>query len=194
MVDAADRPGHRQNSRTPYTALISSSRLPATLGIVIRLGALLVLAAALVAVASASAASPPVVPAFVQALVQRRAATLAFVPTRSVPGYRYDRFRATPRLVVLRFRRTQPATGQPAWFTVSTRRLGRTLSGCGDGKLQTLQMGGNKVYWDGGTAWRCAAAPGGAVRIEVAGPPADPVRFSSRFAYGRVAASVKRIS
>lgn len=167
--------------------------MPSTLGVVTRLVASVVLTAALAASASARAASTPVVPVFVQGLVQERSADLAFVPTRSVSGYRYERFRATPQLVVLRLRRTRPAAGRPAWFTVSMRRLAGSLSSCGDGRIQTLQMGGNKVYWDGTTAWRCVAAAGRAVRIEITGPAADPTRFSSKFAYGRVAASVRRI-
>jgi hypothetical protein len=155
---------------------------------------LALLAALSVAAGASAAASAPVVPGFVQGLVHARAPGLAFVPTRAVAAYRYERFGATPRRVSYRFRRVRQASGQPAFYTVTARKLGGGLATCGAGKIQTLQMGGNRVYWDGTTAWRCFSATGGPARVDVTGAAAAPTKFSSKFAYGRVAASVKRIA
>jgi hypothetical protein len=102
--------------------------------------------------------------------------------------FRYSGFRVAPttRQVTYRFARVRPARNQPP-FTVTIAPHRGPLSACGAGREQTLQMGGNKVYWDGSTAWRCVRFRGGAARISVTGAAA------SRFAYGRVAASVRRI-
>ncbi|HJU47497.1 MAG TPA: hypothetical protein VJ689_05160 [Gaiellaceae bacterium] len=153
----------------------------------------LVSVAAATAACAAAAATAPVVPVFVQGLVHARAPGLAFVPTRAVAAYRYERFGASRLRVTYRFRRLRQASGQPAFYTVTARKLAGGFGACAAGKTQTLQMGGNKVYWDGAAAWRCFPAPGGPARVDVTGPAAAPARFASKFAYGRVAASVKRI-
>ncbi len=145
---------------------------------------------------STAMAEAPIVSPFVQRLVKKRAADLAYVPTRVPSHYRYQRYEvgSRPARVTLRFTRATPARHQPPWFTVTATPYTAPLSACGEGKQQTLQLGGNKVYWDGTTAWRCLTSPRGVTRVAVTGPPIDPMTFASKFAYGRVAASVKRIS
>ena len=143
----------------------------------------------------AHAATAPAVPLRAQIALAKAARGLAFIPTRIPSGYRFQSYRLgqSPSTVVLRFARTKPAGSRPAWFTVTTRRFSGSRAACADRRLQTLQMGGNKVYWDGTTAWRCQAVPGGLVRVNVTGPAVDPQRFAAAFAYGRVAASAKRV-
>jgi hypothetical protein len=162
----------------------------------VRLVVLLLVTALGAATQAAPAAASPAVPAFVQGLVKKRAGNLAFVPTRVLLGYRYESYRISGQAptVVLRFRRSKPAQNQPPWFTVTVRPYAGKPADCGNGMLQTQQLGGNKVYWDGTSAWRCQPFAGGAARISVSGPPTDPTRFAAAFAYGRVTASVKRIS
>jgi hypothetical protein len=153
----------------------------------------LALAAALTLATGAGEAAPPAVPVFVQSLVKHRAGQLAYAPTRVPLSYRYRSFRVAPatKTVTYRFVRVPTARNQPP-ITVTIVRYRRPLSACGAGKQQTLQMGGNKVYWDGTVAWRCMRFAGGAAQASVTGA-ADPARFATKFAYGRVAASVRRI-
>jgi hypothetical protein len=76
----------------------------------------------------------------------------------------------------------------PEPASLTARRFGGTLASCGDGREKTLQMGGNKVYWDGEVAWRCVrGADGRAVKLAASGPNLPDV------ALGRVVASGKRV-
>jgi len=141
-----------------------------------------------------SASAAPVVPTFVQGLVKARAGDLAYVPTRVPLHYRYRSLRVASeaKRVTYVFARARPAAGQPPFAVTIAPYRGR-LAACGDGQQRTLQLGGNKVYWNGIAAWRCLAPPRAAsVRVTVTGN-ADPARFASKLAYGRVAASVQRI-
>ena len=161
-----------------------------------RLVVLLLITALGAATQAVPAAASPAVPPFVQGLVKKRARHLAFVPTRVLRGYRYESYRISGRAptVVLRFRRAKPAQNQPPWFTVTVRPYAGRPADCGSGKLQTLQLGGNKVCWDGTSAWRCQLLAGGTAKISVSGPSTDPMKFAAKFAYGLVAASVKRVT
>jgi hypothetical protein len=141
--------------------------------------------------ASASGAKPkPLVPTFIQKLVSAKAGPLAYVPTRAPIGYRYRRYRWDPPrrilTIVLAERRFPPDGRHSVTFTVT--RFGGTLSNCGKDRGKTLQMGGNKVYWNGTVAWRCLrAANGRLVKLAASGPNLPDV------ALGRVAASAKRV-
>jgi hypothetical protein len=150
------------------------------------------LAIAAVLPASASAAKPkPVVPTFIQKLIRAKAGTLAYVPTRVPFGYRYVRYRwdAARRVLTITLAdRRFPVDGRHSIEFTVTRFQG-TLAGCGGGREKTLQMGGNKVYWDGTLAWRCVrGSDGRLVKIAATGPNLPDV------ALGRVVASGKRVA
>ena len=142
------------------------------------------------ALARASEGAEPAVPPFVQALVARKAGSLAYVPTRLPLRYRYRSYRWDPsaRALTLRFgdERFPPAAARTVVFTVEPWR--KPLARCGDGRVKTLQMGGNRVYWDGSAAWRCQRGPDGRVARLSATHPTFP-----EFALGRVVASGKRV-
>jgi hypothetical protein len=147
---------------------------------------------AAVSAVSAAAASPkPIVPVFIQTLVREKAGSLAYVPTRTPFGHRYVRYRwDTPRrlLTITLADRRFPVDGRHS-VAFTARRFTGTLASCGDGREKTLQMGGNKVYWDGTLAWRCVrGADGRLVRIAASGPNLPDV------ALGRVVASGRRVS
>jgi hypothetical protein len=135
------------------------------------------------------AAPVPVVPPFIQHLVQRRAGELAYVPTRAPFRYRYRSYtwrdgRLTIRLVDVR---DPNSTRHTVLF--GTQRVGGTLASCASGKRKTLQLDGSKVYWNGIVAWRCVRAPSGhLVKLTAAGPNLPDV------ALGIVAASGKRVA
>jgi hypothetical protein len=146
--------------------------------------------AALALAASAAAASSPVVPPFIQQLVAKNAGDLAYVPTRVPFRYRYRSYRYDPatRMLTLRLAdvRFPPGAKHSLAFTAEPFR--GALETCGDGRQKTLQMGGNKVYWDEGVAWRCQRTPRGRiVKLLAAGPGLPDV------ALGRVVASAKHI-
>ena len=64
-----------------------------------------------------------------------------------------------------------------------------TLASCADGKQKTLQLDGNKVYWDNAVAWRCVRGTDGKlVKLTASGPKLPDV------ALGIVVASGKRIA
>ena len=157
------------------------------------MAALAVLAALAVAAllpASLSAAkASPVVPPFIQKLVRSKAGGLAYVPTRVPFRYRYVGYGWKGRVLTIRIAdRRFPLDGRRS-LAFTARRFGGTLASCGDGREKTLQMGGNKVYWDGEAAWRCVRGPDGrAVRLAASGPNLPDV------ALGRVVASGKRVS
>jgi hypothetical protein len=136
---------------------------------------------------AASAESKPLVPPFIQGLVRAKAGSLAYVPTRSPLGYRYSAYRWNGRVLTIKLAdRRFPVDGRHS-IAVTARSFAGTLARCGDGREKTLQMGGNKVYWDGQLAWRCVSGSNGrVVRLAAAGPNLPDV------ALGRVVASGKR--
>ena len=146
--------------------------------------------AAAVAGPGRTASTPPLVPPFVQGLVLVRAGTLAYVPTSAPFAYRYLRFgwdagRQTlaVRLADHRFR---PDGRHSIVFEVAP--FAGPASACADGKVKTMQLRGNKVFWDGSTAWRCVRTPAGRLVREAATGPGLPDS-----ALGRVVASAKRL-
>jgi hypothetical protein len=156
----------------------------------VRVVSLLALLAALAAASAAPATPTPAVPPFVQGLLVRRADGLAYAPTRLPFRYAYRSYGwdESRRVVTIRFgdvrfpaqaRRTLVFTAEP---------FRRPLARCGDGRVSTLQMGGNKVYWDGTVAWRCVRAAGGrSVRLAAVHPTYP------KFALGALVASARRV-
>src|SRR5918999_3791002 len=147
------------------------------------------LVAAFLPVSGAAAKPKPVVPPFIQKLVRAKAGMLAYVPARVPFGYRYSAYRWNSRglTITLADRRFAVDGRHSIRFTV--QRFGGTIASCGNGRARTLQMGGNKVYWDGEVAWRCVrGARGRIVRLAASGPNLPDV------ALGRVTASGRRLS
>jgi hypothetical protein len=156
----------------------------------VRTLALLAALAVVALPAQAGAAEPKLlVPPFIQKLVRAKAGSLAYVPTRSPLGYRYSAYRWNGRVLTIRLAdRRFPVDGRHS-IAVTARRFPGALASCGNGRDKTLQMGGNKVYWDGEVAWRCIrGANGRIVRVAASGPNLPDV------ALGRVVASGKRAS
>jgi hypothetical protein len=143
-----------------------------------------------IAAAAAGAATKPVVPVFVQRLAVEKAGAVAYAPTRVPFGYRYTGYTwlTAGRQLTFRFDdRRFPRNGKHVLrFTAEPFR--GTLASCALGKQKTLQLDGNKVYWDSGLAWRCVrGADARLVKLLAAGPGLPDV------ALGRVVASGRRI-
>jgi hypothetical protein len=139
----------------------------------------------------APAKAQPVVPPFIQRLVRAKAGALAYVPTRVPFGYRYVGYRwdAARRVLTIRLADRRFALDGRHSIAFTARRFGGALASCGNGREKSLQMGGNKVFWDGETAWRCVRrSDGRLVKIAATGPNLPDV------ALGRVVASGKRIA
>jgi hypothetical protein len=154
-----------------------------------RLLLVLSLAAAVAAVPAAGSIKP-VVPPFVQQLALKKAGTVAYAPTRVPFGYRYTSYTwlAASRQLTFRFDDRRYARNGKHALRFTAEPFAGTLASCADGKQKTLQLDGNKVYWDGGVAWRCVrGADGKLVKLLAAGPNLPDV------ALGIVAASGKRI-
>jgi hypothetical protein len=138
--------------------------------------------------ASLEAARPqPVVPEFIQNLVRVKAGALAYVPTRLPFRYRYVGYSWRGGVVTINVAdRRFPLDGRHS-LAFTARRFGGPPATCGAGRQKTLQMGGNKVYWNGASAWRCLRGTDGRlVRIAASGANLPDV------ALGRVVASGKR--
>jgi hypothetical protein len=138
---------------------------------------------ALLFAATAAAAAQPVVPAFTQHQIARRAPRLAYVPARVASGYRYHRWTFAGGALRIRFR--NPAKHEIV-FVAATQH-----GPCAAGREKTFQQAGNKVYWaqtaSGQQAWRCVAG----VRL-AASTSQPPTRFAD-VGLGRVAASAHKI-
>ena len=136
----------------------------------------------------ALAVASPLVPAPVQRLVRARAGALAYMPTRAPAGYRYLSYGWDPgeRQLTIRLhdRHYAPANAnRTAEFTA--QRFAASLARCGDGKLKTIQYDGNKVYWDGSTAWRCVRGTKGNVRLAATGPNLPDVALAQIVSSGK---------
>jgi hypothetical protein len=129
------------------------------------------------------------VPPFIQKLVRAKAGSLAYVRTRVPFRYRYVGYGWNGRVLTIKVAdRRFPSDGRHS-LAFTARRFGGALASCADGREMTLQMGGNKVYWDGEVAWRCLLGRDGRlVRIAASGPNLPDV------ALGRVVASGRRVS
>lgn len=142
----------------------------------------------MVACVPAADAAGTVVPLAAQVRILVVAGPQAVVPTRMAFGYRYRTwsYGSRARRLAIRFddRRRPPGARSLAFVAEPFRR---PLARCGDGRQKTMQLAGNKVYWDGREAWRCIAGPRGAVRVAASGPALPDV------ALGRVVASARRL-
>lgn len=144
------------------------------------------LALPLVAVALAS----PLVPASVQRSVRAKAGALASVPTRAPAGYRYLSYGWDPgerQLTIRLHDRHYAATNANRTAELTAQRFAAPLAACSAGKVKTIQYDGNKVYWDGTTAWRCVHGTKGNVRLAATGPNLPDV------ALAQIVSSAKRI-
>jgi hypothetical protein len=153
-----------------------------------------VLAALMLASAPAAAAkSTPIVPPFIQQLARAKAGVLAYVPTRVPLRYRYVGYGWNGRRLEIKVAdRRFPLDGRHS-VAFTAQRFGRTLASCGAGREKTLQMGGNKVYWDGAVAWRCVrASDGRLVRLAASGPNLPDVALARVVASGKRVASAAR--
>jgi hypothetical protein len=139
-----------------------------------------------VGAAAAEAASKPIVPPSVQALIRSKSPHLAYAPTRIAPGFRYQSWRSELDTMRIWFR------NKAGWQIVF---VAAPLRGdCRAGMEKSFQLAGNKVYWshtDGEQqAWRCVAGPAKqSVRL-VAASPEPPTKFAD-VGLGTVVASGK---
>ena len=134
----------------------------------------------------------PVVPPFIQHVIEQRAGPLAYVPTRAPFGYRYLSYRwdAGPKRLTIRLHDKHYAPSDAnRTLAVTVERFGGTLASCGDGNEKSYQVDGNKVWSSGDNlAWRCVrGAQGRIVKILASGGKYPAVGLAI------IAASVKRI-
>jgi hypothetical protein len=139
-----------------------------------------IMLAGMLAAPATAAAKQPLVPTFISQLVQRKAGGLAYAPTRAPFRYRYESFTWKSPVLTIRLVDPRYANAARHRVTFTARRFG---GDCTAGKLKTLQLDGNRVYWDGKVAWRCVRG----VKLSAAGPNLPDI------ALGQVVASVKRL-
>ena len=147
--------------------------------------------AAAVAAVPTSASTKPIVPVFIQQLALKKAGPVAYAPTRVPFGYRYTGYTwlAGSRQLTFRFDDHRYARNGKHALRFTAEPFAGTLASCAAGKQKTLQLDGNKVYWDSAVAWRCVrGANGKLVKLLAAGPNLPDV------ALGIVVASGKRIA
>ena len=169
----------RATSRISYVALTRFAHVGRTLTLVITTRPLVVTAVAASFLASvfAGAAAAKFTPAWtyvpraVRAELAARSGTL-YLPARTPLFYRY-RSGATLSggILTVRFtNRVRVRNGLWRWtsksFVWQVRPLAKTAA-CANwgGAQKTLQVGGNKVYWSNGTAWRCVTDRNGRVHV-----------------------------
>ena len=133
------------------------------------------------------AGTSPLVPAVVQARIERASPGLAYVPTRIAPGFRYVRWRSGEDAVRIWFRN---GAGWEVVFVAVPQQ-----GACTAGKEKSFQLAGNKVYWshteNEQEAWRCVSRLGRTVRL--AAVTAKPASRVADVGLGTVVASGKRI-
>lgn len=134
----------------------------------------------------------PVVPPFIQHVIEQKAGDLAYVPTRAPFGYRYRSYTwnpATSRLTIRLHDKHYADSNANRTVAVTIERLGLPIAQCGDGNEKSYQVDGNKVFSSGGTlAWRCVRGAGGrTVKILASG------RNLPASALAILASSVKRL-
>ena len=134
----------------------------------------------------------PLVPPFIQHVIEQKAGPLAYMPTRAPFGYRYLSYAwdaAGKRLTIRLHDRHYTASNANRTVAVTAEWFGGSLLTCGEGKEQSYQVDGNKVFSAGGDlAWRCVRGAGGrVVKILAAG------RNLPASALAIVASSVRRL-
>jgi hypothetical protein len=137
----------------------------------------------------ASAGPSPLVPPFVTSLVKAKAASLAYVPTRSPFGYRYLSYswNAKTKMLSIRLHDKHYRPGNARHTAVFTAEwFGGSLASCAEGKQKTIQYDGNKVYWDSQVAWRCVRGAGGRnVKLLASGPTLPDVALAQIVSSGK---------
>ena len=112
-------------------------------------------------------AATPVVPVSIRHIAERRAGSLAYVPTRAPFGYRYLSYswNATTKQFTIRLHDKHYATSNARrTVTVTVTWFNRPLAQCGIGNDKSYQVDGNKVFSAGGTVtWRCVTGAGGKI-------------------------------
>jgi hypothetical protein len=142
-----------------------------------------------VAGATASATSQPLVPTFIQAAIAVRSPQLAYVPSRIAPGFKYERYAASPQAVRVTFK------NKAGWQLVfiATPLVGS----CRAGMEKSFQLAGNKVFWmqtpSEQRAWRCVSSRNGHVIRLVTATNQPPTRFAD-VGLGVVTASAHRVA
>jgi hypothetical protein len=116
----------------------------------------------------------PVVPTFIQHVIERKAGALAYAPTRAPFGYRYLSYTwdaAGKRLTIRLHDKHYAVSNANRTVAVTMERFGGTPAACGDGNEKSYQVDGNKVFSAGGNlAWRCVrGVKGGVVKIRASG-------------------------
>jgi hypothetical protein len=134
----------------------------------------------------------PLVPPFIQHVIEQKAGPLAYAPTRAPFGYRYLSYSwdaVGKRLTVRLHDKHYAVSNANRTVAVTAEWFGGTLASCGDGNEQSYQVDGNKVFSAGGNlAWRCVRGAGGrVVKIRAAG------RNLPAAALAIVASSVRRL-
>jgi len=134
----------------------------------------------------------PLVPPFIQHVIEQKAGSLAYVPTRAPFGYRYLSYSwdaGAKRLTIRLHDKHYAPSNANRTLAVTAERFGGTLASCGDGNEKSYQVDGNKVFSAGvDLAWRCVrGVQGGVVKILAAG------RNLPASALAIVASSVKRL-
>ncbi|HEY5294000.1 MAG TPA: hypothetical protein VIJ70_00825 [Gaiellaceae bacterium] len=119
-------------------------------------------------------ATTPVVPASIQHIAQRRAGSLAYIPTRAPFGYRYLSYTwnaATKQFAIRLHDKHYAASNTRRTVSVTAAWFNRPLAQCGIGNEKSYQVGGNKVFSAGSAlTWRCVQGAGGRiVRITSSG-------------------------
>jgi hypothetical protein len=134
----------------------------------------------------------PLVPPFIQHVIEQKAGPLAYVPTRSPFGYRYLSYSwsaSGKRLTVRLHDKHYKPSNANRTVAVTAEWFGGAPSTCGEGNEKSYQVDGNKVFSAGGMlAWRCVRGVNGrTVRILASGKnlPASTLAV--------VASSVKRL-
>jgi len=106
----------------------------------------------------------PLVPPFIQHVIEQKAGPLAYMPTRAPFGYRYLSYSwdaAEKRLTVRLHDKHYAASNANRTLAVRVEWSGGTLASCGDGNEKSYQVDGNKVFSAGGTlAWHCVRGAG----------------------------------
>jgi hypothetical protein len=135
----------------------------------------------------------PVVPVYIQHVIEQRAGALAYAPTRAPFGYRYQSYTwnaKTKQLTVRLHDRHYASSNTSRTVAVTAEPFTGPITRCGDGNEKSYQVDGNRVFSAGGNlAWRCVKGGGGrTVKILAAGAhtPASALAI--------VASSVKRLT
>ena len=149
--------------------------------------AVLLVALALSAQASASVVIPRVVQAQMFSILDGIGADdLAYMPTYAPKHYHYSTFGGSSSETHITL--SPGGTGDPRTLYFSIVPFGRTLPECGEGRGRKVAVQGKTVWVSSGIAWRCLRSPSGQnVVVKVHGAGLSQKELLA------VAASAKRI-